>query len=62
MAESASTTGRYIVLLRQGRTEDGIRDLQRITGASIQAESTTDRQDTTLELNCAIIFNHIGAA
>ena len=62
MAESANTTGRYIVLLRQGRTEDGIRDLQRITGASIQAESTTDRQHTTLELNCAIIFNHIAAA
>ncbi len=62
MAESANTTGRYIVLLRQGRTEEGIRDLQRITGASIQSERTTDRQYTTLELNCAIIFNHIGAA
>ncbi len=63
MAESANTTGRYIVLLRQGRTEDGVRDLQRITGASIvKSESTTDRQYNTLELNCAIVFDHIGAA
>ncbi|MGH8812336.1 MAG: S8 family serine peptidase [Advenella sp.] len=63
MAESANTTGRYIVLLRQGRTNDGIRDLQRITGASIvKSESTTDGQYTTLDLNCAIVFDHIGAA
>jgi hypothetical protein len=63
MAESANTTGRYIVLLRHGRGEDGIRDLQRITGASIvKSDSTTDRQYNTLELNCAIVFHHIDAA
>ncbi|HLU01250.1 MAG TPA: S8 family serine peptidase, partial [Advenella sp.] len=59
--ESANTTGRYIVLLRQGRTEDGIRDLQRVTGAAI-VKSAADRQYNSLELNCAIVFDHIGAA
>lgn len=63
MAESANATGRYIVLLQHGRTEDGIRDLQRIAGASIiTSGSQADQPSQTLALNCALVFDHIGAA
>ena len=63
MAETASTTGRYLVLLRQGRAQEGMRDLQRITGASVvQSATSADQQVNALELNCAIVFDHIGVA
>ena len=63
MAVSDRTTGRYLVLLRQDHTEEGIQELQRLTGASIvTADTAQDRQMNTLEMNCAVVFDQIGVA
>ncbi|ETF01482.1 protease [Advenella kashmirensis W13003] len=66
MAESGKTTGRYLVLLRQDHTDEGIQELQRMTGASIVSAGSTsytqERQINTLEMNCAVVFDQIGVA
>ncbi len=63
MVHLDNTTGRYLVLLRQERIEEGVGDLRQITGASIStASALADQPFATLDINCAIVFDEIGVA
>ena len=64
MAETHETTGRYLVLLRRDRTQEGIQTLVALTGVS----TTQARPEAGLSLSsqlsddCVLVFDHLGVA
>ncbi len=64
MSTSTNLTGRYLVLLKEGRNEQAAQDLRRLAGVQVAFTSggTSDSSVKALDVNCALVFNHIGVA
>lgn len=62
MASDSRTTGRYIVLLCPDKPRTGVRRLAELTGVRIMHAGRRSRKPPVPGEQCAIVFDHIGAA